>query len=60
VDVNEDGFTDIIFSNEKRYSFHLFIPSYTLVFKPAGHARCSRATAALSGELPNDHSQRRQ
>lgn len=32
VDVNGDGLDDLIFSNEERYSFHLFIPQLYLGF----------------------------
>jgi putative membrane-bound dehydrogenase-like protein len=32
VDVNEDGHDDVIFSNEERYSLHLFIPQLYLGF----------------------------
>ncbi len=32
VDVNEDGFDDVLFSNESRYSLHLFYPELHLGF----------------------------
>ncbi len=32
VDINGDGFADVIFSNAKRYSLHLFIPKPVLGF----------------------------
>ncbi len=44
VDVNEDGYDDLICSNARRYSFHLFMPKLFLGFQP-GWSR-----AVLSGD----------
>ena len=32
IDLNEDGHDDVIFSNEERYSLHLYIPQLYLGF----------------------------
>ena len=52
VDVNEDGFADIIFSNEKRYSFHLFIPELYLGFLPGWSREVISGNRGTLGELP--------
>ena len=47
VDVNGDGFDDVIFSNGKRYSLHLFVGEPTLGFA-AGWSREVIADGAAS------------
>jgi putative membrane-bound dehydrogenase-like protein len=53
VDVNEDGYDDVIFSNPKRYSFHLFIPEPVKGFS-AGWSRkvISGRREGEPGEIP--------
>ncbi len=51
VDVNGDGFADVIFSNQKRFSFHLFIPEPVLGFAK-GWSR--EVMAGRRGEQPDE------
>lgn len=49
VDVNRDGFDDVIQSNAVRYSLHLFVPEFFLGFQP-GWSR--EVVSGLRGQMP--------
>jgi putative membrane-bound dehydrogenase-like protein len=62
VDVNEDGHEDVIFSNEERYSLHLYIPQLYLGFArgwtrevSAGLRSDAEAIPAFVRAGPNRH-----
>src|SRR5438445_3890293 len=52
VDVNEDGFADVLFSNEKRYSFHLFISEVYLGFRVGWSREVLSGKRGTFGEIP--------
>jgi hypothetical protein len=52
VDVNEDGFVDVIFSNENRWSLHLFVPKSFLGLKTGWTQRIVSGKRGQPGEVP--------
>jgi len=52
VDVNEDGFDDVLFSNEKAFSLHLFIPAIYLGFKVGWSRMVWSGQRGEFGEIP--------
>ena len=52
VDVNEDGFADLIQSNEAGYSFHLFVPELFLGFQMGWSREVMAGRRGEPGELP--------
>src|SRR5207253_7597151 len=49
---NEDGFADVLFSNEKRYSFHLFISEVYLGFRVGWSREVLSGKRGTFGEIP--------
>jgi putative membrane-bound dehydrogenase-like protein len=52
VDVNEDGFADVIFSNEERFSFHLYVPEAYLGWNQGWTREVTSGARGETGELP--------
>jgi putative membrane-bound dehydrogenase-like protein len=52
VDVNEDGFDDVLYSNEKTFSLHLYIPKVHLGFKIGWSRMVLSGQRGDFGELP--------
>ena len=52
VDVNSDGFVDVIFSNAERYSLHLFVPEAFLGWSVGWTREVMSGKRGTSGEIP--------
>ena len=52
IDVNEDGFDDVIFSNSKRYSLHLYIPEPVLGWQVGWTREVMSGTRDDAGAIP--------
>lgn len=52
VDVNEDGFDDVILSNAKKFSLHLFIPQPVLGWSTGWSREVMSGHRGESGEIP--------
>lgn len=51
-DINEDGYDDIVFSNEQRYSLHLFVPKWFLGFQAGWSREVLAGRRGEAGEIP--------
>jgi putative membrane-bound dehydrogenase-like protein len=52
VDVNEDGYADVLLSNEERYSLHLFMPQLYLGFQAGWSREVIAGKRGTGGEFP--------
>ncbi len=52
VDLNDDGFDDVVFSNPERFSVHLFVQKEHLGFDPGWTMTVKNGKRGESGELP--------
>jgi putative membrane-bound dehydrogenase-like protein len=52
VDINEDGFDDVLFSNAKQFSLHLFIPEPVLGWSVGWSREVSSGLRGAPGEIP--------
>ncbi len=52
IDVNEDGYDDVICSNEERFSLHLFVPKLYLGFQPGWSREVLAGKRGEPGEIP--------
>src|SRR5207247_9393028 len=52
VDINEDGFADVIVSNEKSFSLNLFVPEVYLGFKLGWSREVLRGKVGQASRLP--------
>ncbi len=52
VDVNDDGFDDVIFSNAKKFSLHLYIPEPVLGWSVGWSREVSSGQRGETGETP--------
>jgi hypothetical protein len=52
VDINEDGFADLIFSNAERFSLHLFVPKSFLGRKTGWTQKIISGIRGEPGEIP--------
>lgn len=52
VDVNEDGHADVLLSNERRYSLHLFMPQLHLGFQQGWSREVIAGKPGTAGEFP--------
>lgn len=52
VDINEDGFHDVVFSNDRSYSLHLFVPKLHLGFQPGWTREVLAGRRGEAGEIP--------
>lgn len=52
VDVNEDGYEDVVFSNAGQYSLHLFIPEFYLGFRAGWSRMVMSGKRGDPGEIP--------
>jgi hypothetical protein len=51
-DINDDGYADVVFSNEQAYSVDLFMPELFLDSNQAGHAESSPAREGMGQSSP--------
>ncbi len=52
VDINDDGFDDVIFSNSKRFSLHLYIPEPVLGWQTGWTREVMSGSRGDAGEIP--------
>ena len=52
VDINEDGFDDVIFSDERHYSLHLFVPKLFLGFQEGWSREVLSGKRGDPGDIP--------
>lgn len=52
VDLNEDGYDDVLFSNSQRYSLHLFVPEVVLGFERGWSREVLAGARGEAGEIP--------
>ena len=52
VDINADGFEDLVVSNERFYSVHLFVPKLFLGFQPGWSREVLTGKRGEAGEIP--------
>ena len=52
IDINDDGYDDVIFSNEERYSLHLYIPKWILGFERGWTRQVSAGLRADADAIP--------
>ncbi|MBI3415939.1 MAG: VCBS repeat-containing protein [Verrucomicrobia bacterium] len=52
VDINEDGYDDVAFSNERSYSLNLFVPKLYLGFQAGWSREVVTGTRGQAGEIP--------
>jgi len=52
VDLNDDGYDDAVFSNERAFSIHLFVPKLYLGFQPGWTREVVSGKRGDAGEIP--------
>ncbi|MHB8521323.1 MAG: PVC-type heme-binding CxxCH protein, partial [Limisphaerales bacterium] len=52
VDINEDGYADLVFSNDERYTFNLFVPEVFLGFQVGWSREVLKGKRGDFGEIP--------
>jgi putative membrane-bound dehydrogenase-like protein len=52
VDLNDDGYNDAVFSNERAFSVHLFVPKLYLGFQPGWSREVASGKRGDAGEIP--------